>query len=237
MARSWNTSARARRACFRKWPNWAANWSRWARGRWAGASRPKPPLLFDWDNWWAVEYSSGPSVDLKYVPQVAAWHKALHTLGIPLEFVSPEADLSAYKLVIAPVLYMVKPGVAERLEAFTQGGGTFVTTFFSGLVDENDRVHLGGYPGPLRKMLGLWAEEIDVLSPSGEQSRWSSPSRSAPARHLRGPSALRPGASGRRAGAGGLRQRLLRGRAGADRQRLRRRAAPSTSPPGPTRRR
>ena len=123
-------------------------------------------LLFDWDNWWAVEYSSGPSVDLKYVPQVAAWYKAFHTLGIPVEIVSSEADLSSYALAIAPVLYMVKPGVAEKLEAFTQAGGTFVTTFFSGLVDENDRVHLGGYPGPLRRMLGLWVEEIDVLAPS-----------------------------------------------------------------------
>ncbi len=122
-------------------------------------------LLFDWDNWWAVEYSSGPSVDLKYVPQVAAWHKALHTLGIAAEVVSPQADLSSYKVVIAPVLYMVKPGIAEKLEAFTRAGGTFVTTYFSGLVDENDRVHLGGYPGPLRAMLGIWAEEIDVLSP------------------------------------------------------------------------
>ncbi|MBV9851274.1 MAG: beta-galactosidase [Armatimonadetes bacterium] len=122
-------------------------------------------LLFDWDNWWAIEYSSGPSVDLKYVPQCAAWYKALHALGIPVEIVSPLADLSPYQIVIAPVLYMVKPGVAERLEAFVQAGGAFVTTFFSGLVDENDRVYLGGYPGPLRRMLGIWAEEIDVLSP------------------------------------------------------------------------
>ena len=125
----------------------------------------KVAVLFDWDNWWAVEYSSGPSVDLKYVPQVAAWHKALHTLGIPLELVSPEADLSPYQIVIAPVLYMVKPGIAEKLDAWMRAGGTFVTTFFSGLVDENDRVHLGGYPGPLRSLLGLWAEEIDVLPP------------------------------------------------------------------------
>ena len=60
---------------------------------------------------------------------------------------------------------MVKPGIAEKLEAWTQAGGTFVTTFFSGMVDENDLVYLGGYPGPLRKLLGIWAEEIDALTP------------------------------------------------------------------------
>jgi len=122
-------------------------------------------ILFDWDNWWAVEYSSGPTIDLKYVPQCKAYFQALHALGIPTDVVSPDADLSPYKLIFAPVLYMIKPGIAEKLEAWVWAGGTFVTTFFSGLVDENDRVYPGGYPGPLRPLLGLWAEEIDALSP------------------------------------------------------------------------
>ncbi len=122
-------------------------------------------VLFDWENWWGIEYSSGPSVDLKYVPQISSWHKALFSLGIPTDVVSPGDDLSQYQLVIAPVLYMVKPGVAEKLAAWTQAGGTFVTTCFSGIVDQHDLAFLGGYPGPLREMLGIWAEEIDVLGP------------------------------------------------------------------------
>jgi beta-galactosidase len=127
-------------------------------------------ILFDWENWWAVEYSSGPSTDLKYVPQCQAYFSALHALGIPTDIVSPEADLSGYDLVVAPVLYMVKPGISKKLEAWTQSGGTFVTTFFSGIVDETDLVYLGGYPGPLRRMLGVWAEEIDALTPQQTNS-------------------------------------------------------------------
>jgi beta-galactosidase len=73
--------------------------------------------------------------------------------------------LSAYDIVIAPVLYMVKPGYAEKVEAFVREGGTFITTFFSGIVNENDIVTVGGYPGELRKVLGIWAEEIDALFP------------------------------------------------------------------------
>jgi beta-galactosidase len=45
------------------------------------------------------------------------------------------------------------------------GGGTLVTGFMSGIVDESDNVRLGGYPGPLRKLSGVWAEEIDALAP------------------------------------------------------------------------
>ncbi|MCW3061636.1 MAG: Beta-galactosidase [Capsulimonas sp.] len=127
-------------------------------------------VLFDWDNWWAVEYSSGPSVDLKYHAQAQSYYSALHDLGIVADVASPDADLSKYKLIIAPVLYMVKPGVAERLEAYVRAGGVLVTTYFSGIVDETDLVHPGGYPGPLRRLLGIWAEEIDVLSPSEANS-------------------------------------------------------------------
>ena len=109
-------------------------------------------------------------MDLKYVPQCQSFYRALHGLGIPTDIVSPASDLSGYDLIIAPVLYMIKPGIAEKLEAFTQGGGTFVTTFFSGIADETDVVYLGGYPGPLRSLLGIWSEEIDALTPTQSNS-------------------------------------------------------------------
>ena len=63
-----------------------------------------------------------------------------------------DADFSRYKLIVAPVLYMVKKGMKEALERFVENGGILVTTYMSGIVDESDNVHLGGYPGPLRKL-------------------------------------------------------------------------------------
>ncbi len=120
-------------------------------------------ILFDWENWWAVEYSAGPNVDLRYHDEVLNYYAALHNQNIPVDMISEEADLSKYKLVIAPVMYMTKPGVDERIRVFVENGGTFVTTFFSGYVDESDLVILGGYPGRLRDILGIWVEEIDSL--------------------------------------------------------------------------
>jgi beta-galactosidase len=119
-------------------------------------------ILFDWENWWAVEHSSGPSRDLRYVDQVVAWYTALHDEGITADLISPKADLARYKVVIAPLLYMVTDDVASRLSEWTENGGVFVGTFFSGIVDESDLVTTTGYPGPLRKLLGLRVEEIDA---------------------------------------------------------------------------
>lgn len=74
--------------------------------------------------------------------------------------ISVEEDLSKYDIVIAPVLYMVKEGHADRLKEFVKNGGTFVTTFFSGIVNENDLVTLGGYPGELRELVGVWQKKL-----------------------------------------------------------------------------
>ena len=76
-----------------------------------------------------------------------------------------DADFSKYKMVVAPVLYMVKPGMKEALEEYVKNGGILVTTYMSGIVGESDNVYLGGYPGPLKEMAGVWVEEIDALAP------------------------------------------------------------------------
>lgn len=73
-------------------------------------------------------------------------------------------------MIIAPVLYMVKPGVDEKIKAFVQAGGIFVTTFFSGYVDEHDLVVTGGYPGKLRDLLGIWVEESDAPAGGRDES-------------------------------------------------------------------
>ncbi|MFC5652784.1 beta-galactosidase [Paenibacillus solisilvae] len=122
-------------------------------------------IMYDWDNRWAVEFSSGPTIALDYVNEVHKYYDALYQQGIQVDLVSFEDDLSSYQVVLAPVMYMVKPGMASRIEAFVKDGGTFVTTYFSGIVNENDIVTLGGYPGELRNLLGIWAEEIDALFP------------------------------------------------------------------------
>lgn len=131
-----------------------------------GAKTPaKVGILFDWDNFWALEYTSGPSVDLKYVDQIQRYYDACYDKQVPVDMIHMDSDFSNYEVILAPVLYMVKEGVAERIEEFVEQGGTFVTTYMSGIVDENDNVHLGGYPGPLRQLLGIWVEEIDALDP------------------------------------------------------------------------
>lgn len=130
-----------------------------------GRIKAQAGILFDWNNWWALELSSGPSKDMDYLNTVSKYYKAFYDKNLPVDILSVEADLQPYKVIVAPMLYMMKEGVAERIEEFVKQGGTFIATTMTGLADENDRCIFGEYPGPLKEVLGIWVEETDALCP------------------------------------------------------------------------
>ena len=62
--------------------------------------------------------------------------------------------------MIAPAQYLLTTADAANLTRYVEQGGTLVVSFFSGIVDENDAVHAGGYGAPLRDALGVRVEEF-----------------------------------------------------------------------------
>ncbi|MBN2618005.1 MAG: beta-galactosidase [Spirochaetales bacterium] len=127
----------------------------------------KTAIIFDWENWWALEYSSGPSTELFYLNEIEKYYNALHKTGAGIDFVTPDSDLSQYSLVVAPCLYLISNRNGRNIETYVKNGGKFVTSFMSGVVNETDLAYLGGYPGPLSNVLGIWVEEFDSL-PKGK---------------------------------------------------------------------
>ncbi len=134
-------------------------------------------LISDQENRWAVEEAAGYAKDRSYFREMEKHFRAVWSQNYPVDVIPPEADWSQYEILIAPQLYMVKSGrfplegtpeelaaridLAAKLTDFVKQGGTLVTTFLSGIVNESDLVYEGGYPGPLRSLLGIWVEETD----------------------------------------------------------------------------
>ena len=127
-------------------------------------------ILFDWENWWAIDYSSGPTELLDYVQQVQKVYDAFFARHIPVDILRLDSDLAGYDVVVAPVLYMLRAEFAEKVRAFVARGGIFLTTFLAGVADEHDLVTTGGYPGLWRELLGIWVEEWDALMPDQANS-------------------------------------------------------------------
>ncbi len=124
-------------------------------------------IVFGWEAWWATDLDSHPSTDVRYLDQAHRAYAALRATGATVDFVAPGADLSAYRLVVVPALYLMRDRDVRSIEGYVSGGGHLLVTFFSGIVDEDDRVRLGGYPGALRDTLGISTEEFFPLLPGG----------------------------------------------------------------------
>lgn len=124
----------------------------------------KVAIMYDWNSRWALDASAGPSDHCKqYFATVKKHYEYFWQNGIPVDMVGPESDLSKYTLVIAPTLYMVSETLVQRFKDYVSAGGTLVATYLTGVVNETDLVYMGGLPGNMRDLFGIWAEEIDYL--------------------------------------------------------------------------
>lgn len=158
-------------------------------------TRRKPAeiaILFDWESWWASEQDSHHTTRFRYRDEVLNWYRAVLDAGHRADVRPAASTFDGYSVIVAPALHVLPEPLAERLRTFVRGGGHLLMTYNSGLVDENDHVWLGGYPGPLRELLGIrvqeivplledrsvglsngtrarvWSERVDVIDPSVE---------------------------------------------------------------------
>lgn len=123
-------------------------------------SEAKVALLHDWDNWHAVEGEAHPGpVDLMQTH--LAHYRHLFAAHIACDVVHPASDLSSYRLVVVPNLYLMRTEVAAALTAYVQTGGHLLVSYFSGIVDENDRLTTDA----LGAVLGLRVDEHWPLAP------------------------------------------------------------------------
>lgn len=125
-------------------------------------------MLFSWEAWWATDAENRPSSAISYLDQVWATHRALREAGATVDIVRPGADLTGYRLIVVPGLHLVRDHEAATLDAAVRAGAHALVTFYSGIVDEDDRVRPGGYPGVWRDLLGIRVEEFSPVLPEQE---------------------------------------------------------------------
>lgn len=132
----------------------------------------KVALVMDVENAWAVAECQGyQNKNKKFYETCMQFYRDLWQRAIDVDVIDYTADFSKYKLVIAPMAYSVSEEVIEKFEKFVSKGGTLVSGYMLGSVNENDLCYLGGFPGgKLKEIFGVWAEEIDTLYPSERNS-------------------------------------------------------------------
>lgn len=121
-------------------------------------------IVWDWENAWALESAIGP-VQWDAFETVAGWHATLFERGYTVDFVRVDADLTGYDLVVVPSLFLGADRAAAPLTEAVRNGSTVLVTHGSGYLRDDGRAYLGGYLGPLAKLLGV--RVLDLI-PRGE---------------------------------------------------------------------
>ncbi len=142
------------------------------------AIRTETALIYDWESAWALHNTKGFGEYFgdfsrqRLIETVCAHYQAVWTHNVPLSVIESSCDFSSYKILIAPMLFMMKPGVMEHLIRFVEEGGTLVMTYLSACVDEHNLCFASGNPGGkmLRELFGIWSEDIDIFEPETKQT-------------------------------------------------------------------
>ena len=120
-------------------------------------------ILWDYEAGWACNQPSHPSELVRYGDDAHLLHAALLDRGVSADVLHPSSDLSGYRIIVVPTLYLMSDEAAAAVGAAAEAGAHVVVTFFSGIVDDVDQIRLGGYPGALRDLLGIRVEEFAPL--------------------------------------------------------------------------
>ncbi len=145
----------------------------------------KVAVIYDWENAWATKVFRGFNNERRdYAEECIRWYRPFLRRGVSVDVIAMDADYAQYDLVIAPFLYMLKPGVEEKIAAYVKGGGTFVGTYLLGMADRDDRCFLGGFPAlVLKDVFGVLHEETDSL-PEDRPGSATFRGKTYPVRHV-----------------------------------------------------
>jgi len=127
----------------------------------------KIALLYDVEIFWVLDDVQGFNRnDKKYTETLLKHYRVFWGRNIPIDVVTKDKDLSSYDLVIAPMVYMLDEAFSLSLRSYVEGGGTLVSTYVSGIVNETDLVYPGAFSPTLREIFGINVLETDTLYPT-----------------------------------------------------------------------
>lgn len=125
--------------------------------------KSRAAVIFDWENLRALEGQVGLKKKKDFALFIRQYYEALLKNYVSVDIISQDADFSEYSLIVAPVLYMLKPDTPQKIRDFAAAGGSFVMSFYSGIVNENDLAFECFPPFSLNDVFGVRVEETDSL--------------------------------------------------------------------------
>jgi beta-galactosidase len=115
-------------------------------------------LVFDYDCDWALQIQPGHYA-LRYMDQITSWYGSITASHTGIDVVAPGADWTPYKVVFAPLAYVLSEAQGERIWSFVQQGGVFVSNFRLGVKTETSQIVRTPLPGLLHDVMGVTVKD------------------------------------------------------------------------------
>ncbi len=119
-------------------------------------------MLWSYDSAWAFDTHVQNS-KFRYTDHFCQYHSAFVKNGVTVDVINETEDLSAYKIVVAPSLFVGREDVAKALEEFARNGGTVILTVRTGIRTDANTTIVEPWPGKFANMAGVIVEEFDSL--------------------------------------------------------------------------
>ncbi|MFB9277571.1 beta-galactosidase [Cohnella cellulosilytica] len=128
-------------------------------------------ILFSYDQEWAMQIQPHhPS--LHYVKHLHRYYHAFFERNVPVDLVSEHADLSRYKALVAPLMFLTRPELVGKLRDYAASGGRLLLDMRAGVKDWDNAVVPLTLPGEYAEMAGIRIEDYDCLRQFGQAVRW-----------------------------------------------------------------
>ena len=115
-------------------------------------------LVFDYDCDWALQIQPGHYA-LRYMDQITSWYGSITASHTGIDVVAPGADWTPYKVVFAPLAYVLSEAQGARIRSFVEKGGVFVSNFRLGVKTETSQIVRTPLPGLLHDVMGVTVED------------------------------------------------------------------------------
>ena len=120
-------------------------------------------ILYSNDSSYGIEFMKF-SDRVNYRSILRQMYGAMYRANVGVDFIFPEStNLSDYKVILVPPLYVASDTLLKKLTEYVRGGGHLVLSFKSGFCNEFSTVRWEMAPGPLREAAGIHYQEFSSL--------------------------------------------------------------------------
>lgn len=126
-------------------------------------------ILWNHENFWD-QNRQPQNANWSLTSHVMKYHKALKSLGAPVDYISENDDFSRYNMLIVPAYQAVDSTLVQKWKDFAENGGDLIITTRTATKTRDGHFWEAGWGAPIYNLIGASIKNYDML-PNYQQAK------------------------------------------------------------------